>query len=69
VGVDSSTRAHELELQVNTVLADVPAPPAHLAEPAATVPAKHQLAWGLATAALVFAAVAMSWGRIFFSDT
>jgi hypothetical protein len=69
VGVDSSTRAHERELQVNTVLADVPAPPAHRAEAAPTVPAAHQLTWGVATAALVFAAVAMSWGRIFFSDT
>jgi hypothetical protein len=69
VGVNSSTRAHERELEVNTVLADVPAPPSHPAESAATVPAGHQLAWGLATAALVFAAVAMSWGRIFFSDT
>jgi hypothetical protein len=69
VGVDSSTRTNERELQVNTVLADVPAPPAHRAASAPTVPASHQLVWGLATAALVFAAVAMSWGRIFFSDT
>jgi hypothetical protein len=69
VGVDSSTRAHERELQVNTVLADVPAPPAQPIGSAPTVPAGHQVVWGLATAALVFAAVAMSWGRIFFSDT
>ncbi|MEP6641741.1 MAG: hypothetical protein ABJB93_07510, partial [Gaiellales bacterium] len=47
----------------------MPAPPAHRAESVPTVPAGHQLAWGLATAALVFAAVAMSWGRVFFSDT
>jgi hypothetical protein len=69
VGVDSSTRAGELELTVNTVLADVPAPPQSRPPAVPTVPARQQLAWAVATAALVFAAVAMSWGRIFFSDT
>jgi hypothetical protein len=67
-GVDSSTRAHERELQVNTVLAEVPAPPAEPGRSVPIVPAK-QLAWAVATASLVFAAVAISWGRVFFSDT
>jgi hypothetical protein len=33
------------------------------------VPAGQQLAWAVATASLVFAAIAMSWARIFYSDT
>jgi hypothetical protein len=69
VGVDSSTRAGERGLTVSTVLADVPAPPPSRAGSVPIVPARQQLAWAGATASLVFAAVAMSWGRIFFSDT
>jgi hypothetical protein len=43
--------------------------PARTPSPAGVAPARAQLAWGLAVAALVFAAVATSWGRIFYSDT
>jgi hypothetical protein len=67
-GVDSSTRAGERGLTVNTVLADVPAPDSE-GPRAARLELAKQLAWAAATASLVFAAVAMSWGRIFFSDT
>ena len=69
MGVDPSTRAAEPELTVRTVLADAPAPPASDPATAPAVPVSQQLAWALATAALVFAAMAMSWARIFFSDT
>jgi hypothetical protein len=68
VGVDSSTRAAEPELTVHTVLADAPAPSSvDPSRPA--VPVSQQLAWAFATAALVFAAMATSWARVFFSDT
>ena len=70
-GADSET-VHEraatspqLGLRVESLAVDLPQP-----EPPATAPSRRdQLAWGLATAALVFTTVAFSWGRIFYSDT
>ncbi len=56
----------ELDLRVESVA--VAAPPA--AGPSDGAPSgRVQLTWALATAALVFTAVATSWGRIFYSDT
>jgi hypothetical protein len=53
-------------VRIQTVAVEVPA-----GTPAAAPVAlpREQLAWGLAVGALVFAAVATSWGRIFYSDT
>ena len=70
-GADSET-VHEraatspqLGLRVESLAVDLPQP-----EPPAALPSgRDQLAWGLATAALVFTTVAFSWGRIFYSDT
>lgn len=56
----------EIGLRVENVAVDV-APPAGVRD--AMLTGRTQLAWGIGTAALVFTAVATSWGRIFYSDT